>query len=169
MCLGSLSLELLEHSQWGQGNCPGSVGVVPAFAFLVSWALVSGIQSQHGPPLWRWTIVPCPWHIPWLCFGFRWVNAMLVFTVFVTFSRPALIPFSLESSPKSSSFGILESSIPMIQSVQQNYDFRITASMLVVSALSRTSRFVTLSRHMIFRIDLRLHMWKHFNIFRCFL
>ena len=77
--------------------------------------------------------------------------------------------FPEASSPNISCFGSLLSSVRMTCPTQRSRIFRIVASMLVDSAMSRTCRLETRSCYLMFRMVRRLRIWKLSSCFRCLL
>ena len=73
------------------------------------------------------------------------------------------------SLPYMSCLGSLHSSIRIMCPSHRSWAFRIMVSMLVVWALSRTSRFVTQSCQWMFTIICRFLMWNFSSCFRCLL
>ena len=102
--------------------------------------------------------------------GGNFCIVMLTFTQSLKLLRglPCL-RFSEASSPNISCFGNLLSSIRMTWTTQRRRLFRIMASMLVDSAMSRTCRFETRPCHLMFRMVRRLRIWKRLSCFRCLL
>ena len=92
-----------------------------------------------------------------------------LYPVFESPERPACFHFPEASSPNISCFGSFLSSMRMTCPTQRSRLFRIMASMLVDSAMSRTRRLETRSCHLIFRVVRRLCIWKRSNCFRCLL
>ena len=73
------------------------------------------------------------------------------------------------SSPNISCLGSLLFSMKVTFPLQRSRLFRIMASMLVDTAMSRTCRLETRSCHSMFRVVRRLRMWKRSSCFRCLL
>ena len=77
--------------------------------------------------------------------------------------------FPEASSANINCFGSLLSSLWMACPTQQSRLFKIMASMLVDSAMSRTCRFETQSYHLMFRMVRRLRIFRRSSCFRCLL
>ena len=95
---------------------------------------------------------------------------MLAFTQPLKFLRGLpCFRFPEASSPDISCFSSLLASMQMTCPIQRSRLFRIMASMLVDSAMSRTCRLETRSCHLMFRMVHRLRMWKPSSCFKCLL
>ena len=164
-----------RHGRWhlGQMNCPGSDGTAAA-AFLLSRASVM-LSRRFSSRLFCALFIrarqptlscaldsSCFWGMP----------ASVALTLTQSLYRLRGLPWfrlPVMSSPYSSCFGNLVSCIRITCPVHRSWAFKIMASMLVVSALSKTFKLVIRSCQRMPRIDLRQRMWNCSNCFRCLL
>ena len=167
------SLEWQKCSQWGQRKCAGSAGMATAAVFILQLPLIKPVC--HFSSKLSYACFVRARQLMQSCAHCSYCLGIIPAYVICTFTQSLKLLWDLpwfllprESSPDSSCFGIPESSICMTCPVHQRLAFRIMASILVVSALLRTSRFVILSCHSMLRIDLRLCVRKHFSSFKCF-
>ena len=92
-----------------------------------------------------------------------------LYTVFESLERPAFLSLPRSELPKHQLLLSLLSSKWMTCPTQRSQLFRIMASMLVNSAMSKPCRFETRSCHLMFRMVRRLRIWKRSSCFRCLL
>ena len=124
----------------------------------------------------------CPWRV-WLGFAIQsvmsaglkllgvisaWLILAYTQSLYLLRGLPCF-HFPEPSSTNISCFGSLLSSMRMTCPTHQSRLFRIKASRLVDSAMSRTCRLKARSYHLMFRMICRLCIWKRSSCFGCLL